>query len=322
MDKQFIEGKFLDFCVALGVQGAKQIRRCMGVQTGRESYGKANNGDVHFKIDEIAENFIEQMISQSNLPLAYFTEKKGYVGNKLAKYVLLIDPIDGTRGALANLETCCIPISLCPNSRDVTIEDIIFSVIVEIKSGQYFTAIKGKGVHYSNGEIARTDNDKLDKMFWAIELCGNPNKYIHRFLGDLIDKSAVGGGVFVFNSASFAITRVILGQLDAYIDIGNRVIKEDPSSIKQFENVGFGSVLNLFSYDIAAAVMMAVELKIPATDAFGDSLGNTKLLDVSMDSQQSCVVAINSALHGKIIEYLDRSFFQNKKMSKRPGERP
>ena len=68
----------------------------------------------------------------------------------------------------------------------------------------------------------------------------------------LIDRSANPGGVFVFNSASYSISRIITGQLDAYVDIGNRLLKDHPGMRADFERVGNGHVLHLFPYDIGA----------------------------------------------------------------------
>ncbi len=75
--------------------------------------------------------------------------------------------------------------------------------------------------------------------------------------GHLIDQSANNGGVFVFNSASYSISRIITGQMDAYVDIGNRLLKDDPALLKDFQAVGNGQVLHLFPYDIAASVFLA-----------------------------------------------------------------
>lgn len=65
--------------------------------------------------------------------------------------------------------------------------------------------------------------------------------------GHLIDQSANNGGVFVFNSASYSISRIITGQMDAYVDIGNRLLKDDPKSLSDFQQVGNGQVFAFVS---------------------------------------------------------------------------
>ena len=91
-------------------------------------------------------------------------------------------------------------------------------------------------------------------MFWSLEFNGHPAKLMTDAYGHLIDQSANNGGVFVFNSASYSISRIITGQMDAYVDIGNRLLKDDPKLLSDFQQVGNGQVLHLFPYDIAASV--------------------------------------------------------------------
>lgn len=123
-----------------------------------------------------------------------------------------------------------------------------------------------------------------------------------RAYGHLIDRSANTGAVFVFCSASFSISRVITGQLDAYADIGNRLLRDDPSLLADFERVGKGKVLHLFPYDIAASVLLAEKAGVVITDAYGRSLDTTVLTDVSVANQQSCIAACTEQLHRSLLE--------------------
>lgn len=56
---------------------------------------------------------------------------------------------------------------------------------------------------------------------------------------------------------AFSISRIITGQMDAYVDIGNRVMRDHPETEADFRRVGHGSILHLFPYDIAASVYPA-----------------------------------------------------------------
>ena len=51
---------------------------------------------------------------------------------------------------------------------------------------------------------------------------------IAEVIGELIDASSVGGGTFDLGSATFDMTRVVTGQLDAYVEPGPRLIVDDP----------------------------------------------------------------------------------------------
>jgi myo-inositol-1(or 4)-monophosphatase len=60
-----------------------------------------------------------------------------------------------------------------------------------------------------------SENERLERMFWAYGLRGRPARPTAELLGDLIDASSVGGASFELGSADFDMTRVATGQLDA-----------------------------------------------------------------------------------------------------------
>ena len=51
------------------------------------------------------------------------------------------------------------------------------------------------------------------------------------------------------------MTRVVTGQLDAYVEPGPRLVDEVPGHGAEFERVGGGAVLNNSPYDLAAAAL-------------------------------------------------------------------
>ena len=74
-------------------------------------------------------------------------------------------------------------------------------------------------------------------------------------LAELIDASSVGGATFDLGSACFDMTRVVTGQLDAYVEPGPRLVADVPGMRAEFERVGGGAVLNNSPYDLAAATL-------------------------------------------------------------------
>jgi myo-inositol-1(or 4)-monophosphatase len=108
--------------------------------------------------------------------------------------------------------------------------------------------------------------------------------------------------VYVFNSASFSISRIITGQMDAYVDIGNRLLRDRPDTEPDFRRVGHGSILHLFPYDIAASVFLAERAGVTITDAYGKPLHDTLLLDIGPLNQRSCVAACTPQLHAALID--------------------
>jgi myo-inositol-1(or 4)-monophosphatase len=217
---------------------------------------------------------------------------------------LIVDPIDGTRPAMAGLESCCVSIAAAPLRDDVTMGDVQIGCIVEIKSGAVFLAERGHGL-VESPPVRLSANERLDRMFFTYGFRGRPARIAVEAIGDLIDLASVGGGTFELGSAAFDMTRVLTGQCDAYVEPGPRIIADAPATRAEFERVGGGQVLNNSPYDLAAGVLCLEEGGAIVTDAYGESLADRPLLGSGADFQMSIVCSANRVLHDAIIEQLD-----------------
>lgn len=218
--------------------------------------------------------------------------------------VLVVDPIDGTRPALAGLESCCVSVAAAPFAEGVAMGDVSVGCVVELASGAVFLAERGAGL-VESPPVRLSGTEVVDRMFWAYGLRGRPARATCEVLGELIDASSVGGASFELGSAAFDMTRVVTGQLDAYVEPGPRMIAEVPGLRTDFERVGRGAVLNNSPHDLAAAALCLTEAGALVTDACGRSLHDRPLLGSGVAHQMSVVAAANEALHGRIIESLD-----------------
>lgn len=274
----------------------------------RRVVGHSPGGDAQFDLDALAEATVHDVCRRSELPIAVYSEDAGLVAfHASPAHVLIVDPIDGSRPAAAGLGTCCVSIAAAPYGTDVTIADVEHALLRELGTGAVLYAARGgaleaRGFEHPVPPPGRTPS--LENMFWSFELNGHPARLMAEALGDLVDRTANPGGVFVFNSASYSISRVVTGQLDAYVDIGNRILKDRPETRAAFERAGHGHILHLFPYDIAAAVLIAETAGVVITDAYGRSLGSTRLLDISDANQQSCVCAATASLHERLLQAL------------------
>jgi myo-inositol-1(or 4)-monophosphatase len=143
-------------------------------------------------------------------------------------------------------------------------------------------------------------------MFWAYGLRGRPVRVIAEVLAEIVDASSVGGGTFDLGSATYDMSRVVTGQLDAYIEPGPRIVADVPGMREAFEDLGGGAVLNNSPYDLAAVALICAEAGAIVTDAYGVPLGPQRLLGSGAEFQISCVTASNRELHTSICERLER----------------
>ena len=125
-------------------------------------------------------------------------------------------------------------------------------------------------------------------------------------LGELIDASSVGGGTFDLGSATYDMTRIATGQLDAYVEPGPRMVADVPGMRERFERVGGGAVLNNSPYDLAAAALCLEEAGAVVSDAYGAPLADRALLGSGAEFQISCIAAANADLHAQILASIDR----------------
>ena len=119
---------------------------------------------------------------------------------------------------------------------------------------------------------------------------------------------SVGGGTFDLGSATFDVTRVVTGQLDAYVEPGPLLVEDVPGMRAEFERVGGGAVLNNSPYDLAAATLILEEAGAVVTDAYGRSLADSPLLGSAHEFQMSVVASGNQVLQSAILSALDEGF--------------
>ena len=76
-----------------------------------------------FGIDAGAEETLADLAEHAP-DVAYYSEDRGLVAPDGATEVLVVDPIDGTRPALAGLESCCVSVAAAPLREGATMGDV------------------------------------------------------------------------------------------------------------------------------------------------------------------------------------------------------
>ena len=262
-------------------------------------------GDLTFAIDAAAEAALAQFVAEHAPWAAFYSEDRGLVAPGGGEtHVLVVDPIDGTRPAMAGLESACVAIALAPLEGAVRMSDITCACVLEIKTGDWFLARRGEGVRSSRA-ISLSANTEIDTMFWAYGFRGRPARATTELLAELIDASSVTGGTFELGSQAFAMTRLATGQLDAVIEVGSRMIDEVPGMEQEFRRVGRGQILNNSPYDLAAPWLCLVEAGGVASDGWGRPLDDRLLLGAGHDFQISSICAANPKLHAQLVNAVD-----------------
>ena len=277
----------------------------LGSHAGRVHEGDGAGGDMTFAVDLVAESSLAEFVAERAPRMAFYSEDRGLVAPADATHVLVVDPIDGTRPAMAGLESACVAVALAPlRDGDPTMSDLEIGCVVEIKSGDWYLAVRGAGVE-STRPVALSRDSDLDRMFWGYGFRGRPVRPTVEVLAELIDASSVGGGTFELGSQAFAMTRVVTGQFDAVIEVGSRLIDDVPGMRAEFEVVGGGQVLNNSPYDLAAPWLCLTEPGGVVSDGWGEPLDGYRLLGSGHEFQMSSISAANARLHAKLVQAVD-----------------
>jgi myo-inositol-1(or 4)-monophosphatase len=298
-------GPYEELVLELAQRLRATVLPMLGSHAGREQQGDGAGGDVTFAVDEVAERELEAFVGDRAPELAFYSEDRGLVASEAASHVLVVDPIDGTRPAMAGLESACVAVALAPlDDGEPTMADIEVGCVLEIKVGDWYLARRGAGVRASRA-VCLSRNLALDRMFWAYGFRGRPARATVEVLGDLIDASSVGGGTFELGSQAFAMTRIVTGQFDAVVEIGSRLVEEIPGMRAEFERVGRGHVLNNSPYDLAAPWLILREAGGVVSDGWGRPLDGYRLLGSGHEFQISSISAANASLHSRLVREVD-----------------
>jgi myo-inositol-1(or 4)-monophosphatase len=225
------------------------------------------------------------------------------------QWLLIVDPVDGSRNAKSGFEGCLVSIALLKYSERPTLADVTHGLLHEIVGDRIFYAEKERAtvLHYRDktGEPSLSSNEDMSLLRWSLTVPGRPASLVFNLMADLIDVSSVTGGFFSCNSTCYSISRLLTGQQDAYIDIADRLAKEFPAAVTELYEKSGTRIWGFSSYDIAAAYLIAKQAGVVITDAYGCSLDDMELLDASPGNVRSCVAASNESLHVKLLEYID-----------------
>jgi myo-inositol-1(or 4)-monophosphatase len=125
-------------------------------------------------------------------------------------------------------------------------------------------------------------------------------------LEKLIDASSMHGGFFDLGSATFNMTRIVTGQLDAYVDMGWFVLHELPELEAAFRAAGDGAVCTNFPYDVAAAALVVAEAGGIVTAADGGSLAPCPAIGSGDGWGVAVLASASQPLHERLLDATQR----------------
>src|SRR5919198_3567356 len=128
-----------ELVVGLATALREEVAPELGRHSGREHAGAGAGGDVALAIDERAEAFMERFLAERAPEVAFYSEDRGLVSpGGSPEWVLVVDPIDGTRPAMAGFEAACVSVAAARLDNEPTLADVEVGCVAEIKAGKLF----------------------------------------------------------------------------------------------------------------------------------------------------------------------------------------
>jgi myo-inositol-1(or 4)-monophosphatase len=288
-----IDPKIDRFAIDVAAAIRDAVAPALGDPAARERVGVAPGGDITMAIDEIAEHVLSKMCADAG-DIAFYSEDQGYVEMGSPRAILIVDPVDGTRPAAAGFEASCVSVAVVPPSADAALGDVQLGVVQELKSGRAFIARRGAGFA---GQLS--DNTDLRSLFWATGFRGRPVVPMAIVLEELIDNAAMRGGFFDLGSCTYDMTRIVTGQLDAYVDVD--LVTFCPELEAKFRAVGDGALCANFPYDVAAAALIVQEAGGVVTKPDGSTIADHPAVGSGDGFGLGIIASASPALHELLV---------------------
>lgn len=188
------------------------------------------------------------------------------------KFIILIDPVDGTNNAIKEIPAYSISVAIAnvEQGRLSTLDDVELGFISNLANGNFFEAEKGKGCWLNNEKVQPSDNVKISKM-----TLGGFTKSGTSQASKLVDNAR---RMRVLGSVVLELSYVASGRYDAFLDLrGSRII------------------------DIAASKLIVEEAGCIITNKYGQKLEH----NLNIYEKAVVVAANNKILHKQLIDILN-----------------
>lgn len=303
--------------IEIAAQVAREVREAvrpaLETRGAADVAGVAASGDTTYAADLLAEEAVERAARDLQVPVLLYTEDRGLqqIGSE-PHWLLVVDPIDGTRPASCGFEACTVSVAVAPPSPEATVGDVVAGAVYELRRDHLFCAASSSGAYAVEDGIRRQLCPRPPRDFgelrWTLETVARPAVPNFVAASGLIDQTSLKGSLFAFNSSAFVLCQIADGWLSGMVDLSGRLLADLPNGEELCRGVGDGRVMGMWAYDIAAAALIASEAGCTVTDAWGRPLAGLPLTRTEPRDMASCICAAGSAHHARMLELLDSGF--------------
>lgn len=232
--------------------------------------GRGASGDKTYRIDKIAEDIVVSAFEKSGEAVTIISEEIGVKDFKGGGIKVLIDPIDGSRNAIAGIPFYCTSIAVVDGN---TIGNIELAYIINLINGDEFWAEKGKGAFLNGEKINAQGNDKFYLIAYEAQTPKNDIPQIIPLLSVFKKTRCLG-------STALDLAYLANGAISVFVT---------PAPSR--------------SFDFAAGWLIVKEANGIITDIWGNDI-ETK--EIGLKKSTSILASGNEKLHKKALEIITR----------------
>jgi len=146
----------IDSLKAIGRRLFSEIPAAINTPGRKNAIGVGAAGDKTFPVDSLAEEIIIGGLKGLQEPLTVISEEIGVIELNGGGIRVLIDPIDGSRNAVAGIPFYCASIAVADGD---TLGDVRLSYIINLSNGDEFWAERGSGACLNGRQIHTQEDD-------------------------------------------------------------------------------------------------------------------------------------------------------------------
>jgi len=143
---------------SIGGRLMKEMPALMASPERRRALGTGAAGDKTFPIDRRAEEIIISGLESCGEPCTVISEEAGLVEIRGGGPRVLIDPVDGSKNAIAGIPFFCSSIAVASGDQ---LDSVFMSYIINLLTGDEFWAGKSSGAFMNGGRLETQQDDIL-----------------------------------------------------------------------------------------------------------------------------------------------------------------
>ncbi|MFB5599391.1 MAG: inositol monophosphatase family protein [Nitrososphaeraceae archaeon] len=210
------------------------VKDLIGTEEGSLKIARGAGGDISRKIDLVAEEAVLNTIKMSNFFPTVIGEECGIIyekqDNQKNNGFLIMDAIDGTTNAVRGIPFFCCSLAY---ASDFYLSSVIDAVVLDLFTGDIYSASKGKGSFFNNKKINVRNTDlntvrSIDDLRSIDSVIGtNVSGVTDDTLKELIKILSYSNHVRHFGANALELCYFAKGYMDAYIDIRGKIRSTD-----------------------------------------------------------------------------------------------